>query len=178
MIMKIIMRLLRHVMIILLALIIFPGIPVWILTGGGIGLGFKNGADVITRASLELPEIPSGNFLILLNQDEHPGTVRDWTLFFEEKPVDVIMEDINCLIISGDAAGKELAERYQARLSENQMKWRQENGILAASRVENGLFDAVILSQEAADAYGIDCNIMDGRGENNNIKFIAIGEAS
>ena len=63
------------------------------------------------------------------------------------------MEDISCVTAAGDASGEQLARRYQARLAENQMRLRSENGVLAVSKAEKGLYDVLILSKEAAEAY-------------------------
>ena len=76
--------------------------------------------------------------------------------FFQERPVDVIFEDLDCIVMDADAPGIRLAERYQARLAENQMRVRHVNGLLAASRVQWGVFDVLIVSGEMADAYRLD----------------------
>ena len=57
------------------------------------------------------------------------------------------------MTVQGDADGIQLAERYQARLAENQLSLRTESPVLVASRAENGLFDVIVLSREMADAY-------------------------
>ena len=145
------MKAVKHIAVILTALFVTLGIPtLYYLGTGALAIG---GADAVTGASLELPDQPSGQFVVLVNREKHPDTLELWTDFFTDRPTDVIMEDLSCMTARGDAAGLQLAERYQARLAEHQMSIRQENPVLLVSRAEQGLFDVVILSQEMADAY-------------------------
>ena len=117
---------------------------------------FHNGVDAVTGASLEVPDSPSGNFYILMNRKYRNGTENEWKNFFTEKPVGVIFEDVSCQVLAADVTGKQLAERYQARLAENQMKLRSEpNSLLFSAKVENAYFDTAIASKEIAEA----CNI-------------------
>ena len=109
-------------------------------------------ADAVSSASLDLPEQPSGEFVVILNRDRHPLTLDEWTAFFQEEEVGVIMEDISCLAAASDPMGVQLAQRYMVRLAENQMKLTLENSLLVVSRAENGLYDVVVLSKEMADA--------------------------
>ena len=148
---NLLLHLIGHAAFIAAALFVCLGIPT--LYFGQKNLLPGGQTDTISGASLVVPEQPSGAFLILLNKAHHPDTTEDWTAFFTEQPVDVIMEDIHCLITRGDATGKELAERYLARLAENQMRITQEDGTLIASRAECGLFDVILLSEEAAQTY-------------------------
>ncbi len=143
------MNIVKHAAVILTALFVTLGIPALFYADAASSAG----TDGMSGASLELPEQPSGQFVVLLNRDRHPETVESWTAFFSEEPVDVIMEDISCLTTKGDETGQQLAERYQARLAENQMSIRREDPVLTASRAENGLFDVIVLSAEAAEAY-------------------------
>ena len=62
------------------------------------------------------------------------------------------MDDVACLAAQGDATGVQLAERFQARLAENQMTVRTINPTLLASRADAGVYDVVIVSEEMADA--------------------------
>lgn len=111
-------------------------------------------ADAVSSASLEIPDRPSGSYVVLIRSDLHPQTLEEWTNFFTEKPVDVIMEDIHCFVDQADAAGREMADRYRLRLAENQMTVTEENGTLLVSKAENGLFDVIVLSREMADLQG------------------------
>ena len=114
---------------------------------------FSGTVDAVSSASMELPEQPSGEFVVFLNTAKHPDTSRQWSVFFSGEDAGVIMSDIDCMVIDGDAAGLQLAERFQARLPENQMRIKRENGLLLVSKAEYSLFDVMILSREMADAY-------------------------
>ena len=126
--------------------IVLPG---WLFTD--VPARLAGGADAVSSASLEIPDQPSGSYLVLIRSDLHAQTMEDWTDFFTEQPVGVIMEDIHCFVDQADAAGLEMAERYQLRLAENQMTVTRENGTLLVSKAENGLFDVIVLSKEMAD---------------------------
>lgn len=108
-------------------------------------------ADAVSSASLEIPDQPSGEYIVLIRSDLHAQTLEDWTNFFTEQPVGVIMEDIHCFVDQSDVSGQEMADRYRLRLPENQMTVMQENGTLLVSKAENGLFDVIVLSREMAD---------------------------
>ena len=149
------MKRLMHAGVVLAALFVTLAIPA--LAYGVPGLLFGTSApDAVSRASMELPEQPSGNFVILLNTDKHPGTAEDWETFFSGGETDVIMDDVACMAAEGDATGIQLAERFQARLAENQMTVRQVNGTLLASRADAGVYDVVIVSGEMADMLALE----------------------
>lgn len=145
-------RIIRHFIFIAAALMVCLGIPG--LYYYRTGTLFHAGIDAVSAATAEIPDQPSGQFVVLLNTEKHPLTEAEWTAFFSEQDVDVIMEDIRCFVSRDDAAGIELAERYRARLAENQMKIRSEDGTLIASRAGHSLFDVIILSKESAEQYG------------------------
>lgn len=109
------------------------------------------GADAVSSASMEIPDQPSGSYLVLIRSDLHEDTLAEWTDFFTERPVGVIMEDLHCFVDQADARGQEMADRYRLRLAENQMTVTRENGTLLVSKAENGLFDVIVLSKEMAD---------------------------
>lgn len=117
-----------------------------------VGALFTGGLDAVSGASMDLPDQPSGQFVVILNRDHHPLTLDEWTAFFREEEVGVIMEDISCLAAASDPTGVQLAQRYMARLAENQMRLTAENSLLVVSRAENGLYDVIVLSKEMADA--------------------------
>lgn len=144
------MRLMKHFAFAAAALFVCLGIPcLYFLQAGTL---FR-GADAVSGASLDVPDKPSGTFLILLNRERHPLTAEEWEAFFSEQEVGVIMEDVHCLITRGDVSGKELADRYRARLAENQMTVAEEDGTLVVSRAENGQFDVILISTDAAEIY-------------------------
>ena len=164
------MKALKHIGIVVLGLLLCLGLPG--LAFGNLGAVFSNEVDAVSSASLELPEQPSGEYVVIVNRDRHPLTIEEWTRFFQEQPVGVILEDISCLAAASDATGIQLAQRYQARLAENQMRLRSEDGLLVVSRAENGLYDVIVLSREAAEA--MDFSAVCARPE---AAVITIGEA-
>ena len=140
------MKLLAHIGTVAAALALCLGLPALLWAPRG------SGTDAVSGASLDIPAQPSGEYIVILNRDRHDA-LEDWEKFFTEQEVGVIMEDLSCVTAQGDAAGLQLAQRYQARLAEHQMSLRSENGVLLASKAERGMYDAVILSKEMADAY-------------------------
>ena len=140
----------KHAAAVFLALFVTLGIPSLAYVDFSALFGGK--VDAVSGASLELPEQPSGNFVILLNRDRHKDTAEEWTTFFSGGETDVIMDDVACMAAQGDATGIQLAERFRSRLAENQMTVRQVDPTLLASRADAGAYDAVIVSAEMADA--------------------------
>ena len=112
-------------------------------------------ADAETGASLQLPEQPSGQFIVLINTRLHEDTLRDWEAFFRDEDFAVIFEDVRCLAAEGDVTGLELARRYQAQLPENQMTVRTENPTLLVSKAEAGAIDVAVFSREMAEALSL-----------------------
>ena len=97
-----------------------------------------------------------GKYVVLINKElhDHTGTTEDWIKFFSfDKETPLIMEDIVCKTADTDAQGIEVAEKYRARLPENQMKLQKEAGVMLLSKAELGRFDVVILSEAAAQNY-------------------------
>jgi hypothetical protein len=109
--------------------------------------------DAVTHATDELPDQPSGEFVVLLNRDRHRGAGDQLALFFSGGDAGVIMSDVECMVIGSDAAATRLAERFQLRLPENQMSIKRQSGLLLVSKAENTLFDVIIISKEFADHY-------------------------
>lgn len=144
-------RVTEHILVIGLAIFFLLFVPGMSFTDARALL--SGSVDAVSGASVEVPDQPSGTFVILIRNDRHPLSMEDWTNFFQEKEVGVIMEDLSCLVDRGDPLGQEAANRYQLRLAENQMTVRQENGTLLVSKAEAGLFDVIILSREMADYY-------------------------
>lgn len=112
-------------------------------------------ADATTGASLQLPDQPSGNFIVLINTRLHEDTLEDWEAFFRDEDFTVIFEDVHCLAAEGDITGLQLAQRFQAQLPENQMTVRTENPTLLVSKAEAGAVDVAVFSQEMADALAL-----------------------
>ncbi len=147
--MKLITRIL-HIAADLLIIFALAGIPVLMYCDLPV-----KGYDAVSSASIELPDSPSGEFLIIINRDLHEDTAEDWKDFFEGDYLKVIFEDINCLVPDGDVTGLELANRYMAILPENQMRVSSDDAVLIASKLEAGYVDIAILSADMADALGI-----------------------
>lgn len=112
----------------------------------------KSDTDAVSGATMKLPEQPSGEFVILINEGLHRDTLSDWQKFFSGEDLPVIFDDISCLTAEGDLTGILLAERMQAQLPENQMCLRSENPTLLVSKAEAGLIDVAVFSKEMADA--------------------------
>lgn len=147
--MKLITRIL-HIAADLVIIFALAGIPVLMYCDLPV-----KGYDAVSSASIELPDSPSGEFLIIINKDLHEDTAEDWKDFFEGDYLKVIFEDINCLVPDGDVTGLELANRYMAILPENQMRVSSDDAVLIASKLEAGYVDIAILSADMADALGI-----------------------
>ena len=111
------------------------------------------GVDAVTSASVIIDK-PSGAYVVLLNEERHTkrGTAEDWARFLQGESL-VIMDDVDCQVIDQDSGGRQLAESYQSRLPENQMRVRGENGLLLVSKAEYGGFDMIVMSKEYADSY-------------------------
>ena len=146
----------KHILTVLGILIVFFGIPALLLLDLSVLLP-GSGTDAVSRAS-EIVEAPSGEFVVYINDDQRKDgeTLRSWVDFFSGGETTVIMEDICCDVAAQDASAQELARSFQSRLPENQMKIRQEDGLLTVSRAERGGFDILILSSEMAEAYSAD----------------------
>lgn len=147
--MKLITRIL-HIAADLVIIFALAGIPVLMYCDLPV-----KGYDAVSSASIELPDSPSGEFLIIINRDLHEDTAEDWKDFFEGDYLKVIFEDINCMVPDGDVTGLELANRYMAILPENQMRVSGDDAVLIASKLEAGYVDIAILSADMADALGI-----------------------
>lgn len=146
------MKVWKHLAVILAGLFVFLGIPTLIFVDFTT-LFTAEPASAVTGASMELPEQPSGEFVVLLNTDRTGDTTEQWKLFFSGGDAGVIMSDLDCMAAQSDAAGIQLAERFQARLAENQMQVKRENGLLLISKAQCAQFDVIILSKEMADFY-------------------------
>lgn len=145
------MKILRHILAVSAALFLTLGVPT--LCYVDVPALLSGNVDVMTHASTYLPDAPSGEFYVLMNESTQRGFTDQWVEFFTEGDVEVIMSDISCMVVQGDIAAQQLAERFRARLPENQMTITRENGLLLASRVEDGIFDAVVISSEMLQIY-------------------------
>lgn len=117
----------------------------------------KNGeTDTMTSATVVI-DAPSGKFTVLINKAMHHDrdNLNDWITFFSGGEIDYIFEDISCSVAKGDSAALDMAKSFQSRLPENQMKLQLEDTTLLVSRVDNSMYDVVIMSDEFADSYEV-----------------------
>ena len=107
--------------------------------------------DAVTSASVII-EQPGGNYIVLINTALHTNqeNLDDWIAFFSGEEISYIFEDISCSVSSSDPGAQTMGESFQSRLPENQMSLQSENSVLLLSRMEHGLFDIVIMSEEFA----------------------------
>lgn len=148
------MKALKHILAVLAALFVTLGVPT--LCYVDVPALLSGNADAVTHASTYMPDTPSGKYFVLLNKSTQGDYIEQWREFFTEGDAGIIWSDLSCAVIDGDVNAKQLAERYQARLPENQMTIRSENGLLLASKAEYGIFDAIAVSAEMAESYGME----------------------
>ncbi len=110
--------------------------------------------DGVASASVIL-DAPSGKYYICMNRSIHEGSPNEeaWKTYFETGEITYIFEDISCSVSSVDAGGMEMARSIQSVLPENQMKLYTENHALLLSRMDHGLYDVIIFSQEYAEEF-------------------------
>ncbi|MBQ7990842.1 MAG: hypothetical protein IJ251_07330 [Oscillospiraceae bacterium] len=133
----------RHIAVSAVGLVICLGVPFLFFAKG-----LTVSPDAVSSATQIITDSPSGDFVIYLNSDRSPETLADWTTFFQGGDGGVIMEDLNCLVCSGDSAALEMARVYQSRLPENQMTIRSEDTLMTITLVESGHFDAAVFTDE------------------------------
>lgn len=141
-------KLLFHIFISLTAAFLLVGLP----TGFVLYNTREEAPDAVSGASIDMPDRPSGDYVLLLNRSLHEETFDDWAAFFRDGELNVIFDDINCIAAQSDVDALKMADRLIAQLPENQMKLRTENPTLLVSKAENGCIDAAIFSKEMADA--------------------------
>ena len=142
----------RHAAVITVLLAVTLGIPA--SRSDKLKTLVTEGPDAVAGATVELDQ-PSGEYYVLINRDlrTDPESLGFWRTFFEGGSVGFIFEDIVCSVAAGDTSGFELAQSFQSRLPENQMKIKTEDSILLFSKADHGKFDVLIVSAEIADAY-------------------------
>ena len=145
------MKLIRHVVIVCIALLLLVGIPVY---QTGYIQGKFSGTDTISSATV-IVEQPSGEYVVLINPALHTNAdnLAIWVSFFQGKEIDYLFEDISCAVADSDSAGLEIAKSFQSRLPENQMRLHTEDPTLMLSKAKYGKFDVILLSKEVADIY-------------------------
>ena len=144
-------ELIRHLVIGLLAALLVVGGPIY----AAYGPSGAASSDAVSAATVII-EQPSGAYVVLINRDRHTDeeNLKICTTFFSGGDMEILFEDISCLVPDTDASGLELAKSFQSRLPENQMKVRTENVTLLMSKAAYGEFDVILVSKEVYDAYG------------------------
>ena len=147
------MRALRHIAVCSGALVLLLGVP--FLCSDSFRRLISSDPDAVTSATTVL-DAPSGDYVVLINRSRHPNAenLSVWHDFFEGKEIGILFEDIECGILNGDKGGLDMARSCQSRLPENQMKLIQSDPVLLLSKADNGRFDIIIMSSEAAERYG------------------------
>lgn len=150
----------KHIGIVIASTVILVGIPLW--STGFLNSLFSDNPDAVSGASVIL-EKPSGKYLIFINKDLHQDTdiLKEWITFFSGGDILYIFEDIACSVASGDLGGKELAESFRSQLPENQMRVKEEDATLIVSRMDERLYDIVILSGEFAEMFSASSSVTD-----------------
>lgn len=146
------MKIIRHTGVVVLALVLLVGVPVY---RTGYFQNQLSGADVISSATMIIDQ-PSGAYVVLINRDLHTNAdnLATWEAFFKGEEIGFLFEDISCVVADSDAAGLELAKSFQSRLPENQMKIRREDITLLLSKAQYGRFDVIVMSKEMYEASG------------------------
>ena len=142
----------------ILSVIVFGAIVTGVLTAGGYINWSSDSPDAVSSATAQPVSAGdmSGKYMVFINRELHDkaGTTGDWEKFFSfSDDVPLIMEDITCKVAQLDSEGLDTARKYQARLPENQMKIKQEAGVMLLSKAELGRFDVMIVSEAAAKSY-------------------------
>lgn len=143
-------KIVRHLAVLTTGAVLIFGLPLF--SYGHLPVWYQ-GADAVSGASVILAQ-PSGDYVVYINRGLHSkaGSLETWENFFSGGDFTYSFEDIVCSVPQSDTGAMDMAESYQSRLPENQMRVQAEDMTLLLSRLENGKFDVAILSKEAADA--------------------------
>ena len=147
------MRGLRHIAVSAAGIILLLIVP-FLFTDGFARL--VNGTDALSSASVIIDK-PSGSYTVLINRDRHKSEsdMNAWREFFSGGEFVIIFDDISCVTLAGDTGALTMAQSFMSRLPENQMKTESSEAVMALSKAEYGRFDMMIVSDEAAESYGI-----------------------
>ena len=135
------------------AVFLTVGVP-FMMTDYYKGLFSSNEVDAVSSPSVIIDK-PSGNYIVLINTRLHKDKSKldQWISFFSGEETDIIFEDIACTVAEGDAKGLEMAQSFQSKLPENQMKIKEEEAVFVVSRAEEGKFDILLMSKDFAASY-------------------------
>ena len=142
-----------HLFLVAGAVFLTVGVP-FMMTDYYKGLFSSNEVDAVSSPSVIIDK-PSGNYIVLINTRLHKDKSKldQWISFFSGEETDIIFEDIACTVAEGDAKGLEMAQSFQSKLPENQMKIKEEEAVLVVSRAEEGKFDILLMSKDFAGSY-------------------------
>lgn len=145
------MKAFGHIVCIAALALVLIGVPVALYANPAVFTAET--PDAISSATT-IQEAPSGHFTIYINERMHAkkDVLADWETFFRGEDAPLIMEDITCIALAADPAGVDMAKSLQSRLPENQMKLRTEEAMIALSKAEAGVFDCLVMSDEAVAA--------------------------
>ena len=161
------LRIMKHIAVCLAGVLLLAVVP-FALAGGFAKISGE--PDAVSSASVVI-EKPSGSYTVLINRDRHKSEsdLAAWHKFFSGGEFEIIFDDIECVTLGGDTGALTLAQSFMSRLPENQMKVTSGDAVLTLSKAENGRFDMMIVSAEAAEKYGV-LDIYDGK----NVDVIAV----
>lgn len=150
----------KHIIIVATGVFLILGLP--FLCTDYFRAWASGDVDVVSSATVVLDQ-PSGNYVVFLNKAMHTDedALEDWVTFFSGGDILYIWEDVSCSVAEGDTAGIEMAQSLQSQLPENQMTIREEDPTLLVSRMDNGKFDIVVMSQEFVDSYDVEATASD-----------------
>ena len=148
-----IIKFFMHLFLVAGAVFLTVGVP-FMMTDYYKGLFSSNEVDAVSSPSVIIDK-PSGNYIVLINTRLHKDKSKldQWISFFSGEETDIIFEDIACTVAEGDAKGLEMAQSFQSKLPENQMKIKEEEAVLVVSRAEEGKFDILLMSKDFAASY-------------------------
>ena len=163
------MKVLRHIAVCTVSLFFLTVLP-FTLAGGFSML--SGSTDAVSSASVVIDK-PSGNYTVLINRERHKSEsdMSAWREFFSGGDFSIIFDDISCVTLDGDAGALTLARSFMSRLPENQMTVKSGEAVLTLSKADNGRFDVLIVSDEAAEKYGIS-SVYDGK----NVEIIRVND--
>jgi hypothetical protein len=147
-------NLIKHAGIVLAGVLLLLGVPFF--TTDAFRNLLQGETDAVASASV-LIEQPSGEYLVFINRNMHPDeeNLNTWVQFFSGEEISYLFEDISCSVISADTSARTMAQSFQSRLPEKQMRIQTEDGSFLMSRADQGKYDIMILSKEFADAYDV-----------------------
>ena len=168
------LRLTLHVAGILISIALLLGIP--FLTSD-YGQAWLQGGEVdaVSSATGLILDAPSGSYYVLINREfrKDAQSMQDWAAYFSgESDYILSFEDISCSVAETDTGAVDMAESFQSRLPDGQMKVQKVNATLLISRAECDCYDFLIMSEEFAQANGFRQELC------GNVQVLKIGGSS